>query len=119
MLEVTPNKELLKIKNTMFLGFTGRQIIAFFLGMVVGTILFVITPIPLFLKPALLLVSMGVVMLPLLFSWDGMNLFQFILAVIDSFCGKPLVCENTIDKEVKIDARNRNRKKRSCKNKKA
>lgn len=118
MLEVTPNKELLKIKNTMFLGFTGRQVIAFFLGMVVGTILFLVVPIPLFLKPALLLIAIGVVMLPLLFSWDGMNLLQFIGAIIDSFWGKPLVCENNIDKEVRINGRNRNREKRYGKNKK-
>ena len=111
LLEVTPNKEILKIKNTMFLGFTGRQMLAFGLGMAVGTILFVVTPIPLFLKPALLLVTIGVVMLPLLFSWDGMNLLEFARAVFDSLWGKPLVCENNIDKEVGVNARNRNRKK--------
>lgn len=119
MLEVTPNKEILKIRNTMFLGFTGKQVAAFFLGMIVGTLLFIFSPAPLFLKPLLLLVAIGTVMLPMLFNVDGMNFFQFIGALIESGLGKPLVCENNIDKEVGIDARNRNRQKGYGKGRKA
>lgn len=119
MLEVTPNKEILKIKNTMFWGFSGKQFTAFLLGMVVGTVLFLFAPVPLFLKPTVLLIAMGTVMLPILFERDGMNLFQFIRAINETMFGKPLVCENNLDKEVGIDARNRNRQKRHGKGKKA
>ncbi|MBQ8318899.1 MAG: PrgI family protein [Lachnospiraceae bacterium] len=119
MLEVTPNKEILKIKNTMFFGFSGKQFMAFCIGMVVGTVLFIFAPVPLFLKPTVLLISMGLIMLPMLFELDGMNLFQFIKSVNETLFGKPLVCENNIDKEVGIDARNRNRQKRSNKGRKA
>ncbi len=118
MLEVTPNKQILKIKNTMFWGFSGKQFGAFLLGMVVGTVMFVFLPVPMFLKPLILLVSMGIVMLPLLFKYDGMNLIQFIGAIMETL-GKPLVCENNIDKEVGINARNRNRQKGYGKGKKA
>lgn len=119
MLDVTPNKEILKIKNTMFWGFSGKQFTAFFLGMIVGTVVFIFAPVPLFLKPSLLLVSMGIVMLPMLFQLDGMNFFQFIGALIETLLVKPLVCENNIDKEVGIDARNRNRQKGHGKGRKA
>ncbi len=119
MLEVTPNKEILKIKNTMFWGFSGKQFTAFVLGMIVGTVLFVFAPVPLFLKPAVLLISMGIVMLPMLFHLDGMNFFQFVGALFETLLDKPLVCENNIDKEVGVDARNRNRQKRHGKGKKA
>lgn len=119
MLEVTPNKEILKIRNTMFWGFSGKQFTAFVLGMIVGTVLFIFAPVPLFLKPTVLLISMGIVMLPMLFELNGMNLFQFMSAVNETMFGKPLVCENSIDKEVGINARNRNRQKRYGKGRKA
>ena len=87
--------------------------------MIVGTVLFVFAPVPLFLKPTVLLITMGAIMLPILFKVDGMNFFQFIGALIETLLDKPLVCENNIDKEVGIDARNRNRQKGHGKGRKA
>ncbi len=116
MLSVKPNKEIFKIKNTMFQGFTGGQFFAGIIALVVGVIVFNILPFPIFIKPFFMLAAMGVILIPAFFKYDGMNFFQFIWAIIRTGTSKPLLMEN--DKwEVELSGTG-HRKKRFGKGKK-
>ena len=107
MLEVKPNKEILKIKNTMFFGFTGFQALMISAGLIAGTLLFILLPFHPMINTFVLsivvvvCVSLGIVEI------NNMSLFKFVLVLAKNrkICKKPWLFEN--DKEVAKDDKHR------------
>lgn len=81
MLEVKPNKEILKIK-TSILGFTPVQIASVSIGMIAGTVTYYILPVPDFFKFPIISVIVILICSFGFYSLDGMNVFQIIGAMI-------------------------------------
>lgn len=80
MLEVKPNKEILKIKSSIYLGFTLYQIICFALGIVAGGAIFVLLPVFDMLKVFLMVFVVGIFSFAGFYEYNHMNIFQLLIA---------------------------------------
>ncbi|MGN0390692.1 MAG: hypothetical protein ACI4L2_07740 [Wujia sp.] len=84
MLEVKPNKEILKI-HTYWMGVTPFQAACMVMGLITGSIAYYFLPIPEFIKApvvapiVVLFCSLG------FFTMDGMNLFQIVSAMFQTW----------------------------------
>lgn len=84
MLEVKKNKELLKIQNTMYLGFTAWQFLWMLFGIILGSILFYILPFHEMVKATLLVVVIFFFGSVGFLKPFGLNMFKFIGCLIES-----------------------------------
>lgn len=84
MLEIKPNKEILKIKNKMFFGFTAYQFFMLLLGLITGTALFIVLPFHEMVKAVILAVVVSLFTAAAMVRYNNMNLIQLIAAVIES-----------------------------------
>ncbi|MBP3621502.1 MAG: PrgI family protein [Lachnospiraceae bacterium] len=82
MLEVKPNKEILKIKNTMFLGFTGFQALMIGAGLITGTLLFLLLPFHPLINTFILVVVVVVFVTIGMIEINNMSLLKFIFVFI-------------------------------------
>ncbi len=101
MLETKPNKEILKIKNKMFFGFTAYQFFMLLLGLIIGTVLFVILPFHDMIKAVILAVIVSLFTSAAMVQFNNMNLFQLVATVIESrrLSKKPFTVETERRKE--------------------
>lgn len=82
MLEVKPNKEILKIRNRMYLGFSGYEAFMLVSGIITGTLLFIILPFhPMFNTFIMASVIAGFVSMGLI-SINNMPLPVFLITLI-------------------------------------
>lgn len=102
MLEIKPNKEILKIKNKMFFGFTAYQFFMLLLGLITGAVLFVVLPFHDMIKAVILAVVVSLFTAAALVRVNNMNLFQLIAAVMESkrLSRKPFTVETERRKEM-------------------
>lgn len=84
MLEVKPNKEILKIKTSM-LGFTPGQVASITLGMIAGSITYFVLPVPDFCKIPVIAVIVVFICSFGFVNVDGMNVWQIIRAMISTW----------------------------------
>jgi len=102
MLETKPNKEILKIKNKMFFGFTAYQFFMLLLGLITGAVLFVVLPFHDMIKAVILAVVVSLFTAAAMVQFNNMNLFQLIAAIIQSkkLSRKPFTVETERRKEM-------------------
>lgn len=84
MLEVKPNKEIMKIR-TYWMGVTPVQAVFMALGLIAGSLAYYFIPVPEFFKAPLVA---PIVVFFVSFGWcnvDGMNLMQLFLAMIETW----------------------------------
>ena len=80
MLEVKPNKEILKIKTSM-LGFTPGQVASITVGLIAGSITYFFLPVPDFCKIPVIAVVVVFICSFGFVTMDGMNVWQIIQAM--------------------------------------
>ena len=83
MLEVKPNKEILKIKTSM-LGFTTGEVVSITLGMIAGSITYFVFPVPFLKFPVVAVVVIFICSFGFI-NLDGMNVWQIIKAMISTW----------------------------------
>lgn len=92
MVNVEPNKELLKVKNTMYFGFTAWELSMLVSGLVSGITLFLIMPFIYPLKVMVLTIVLGVFTAAGFIQINNMNLFRFAGKIIQfKRMNRPLV----------------------------
>lgn len=95
MLEVKPNKEVLKIKYKI-LGFTSYQFFMICAGLISGTILFLFLPFHQMINAFILSIVVLMFVSLAMININNMNLFVFILTLLKNrkICKKPYLFEN-------------------------
>lgn len=97
MISVEPNKEILKVKNTMYFGFEARQLACMAAGCIIGILLFIALPWMYPFKCMLLVVVVAVFMAVGFFEINNMSLFKCAGKIIFSAgMAKPLVMRQNI-----------------------
>lgn len=101
MLEKKPNKEILKIKNKMFFGFTAYQFFMLLLGLITGSVLFVVLPFHDMIKAIILAVVVSLFTAAAVVQVNNMNLFQLVATIIENrrLSRKPFTVERERGKE--------------------
>lgn len=84
MLEVKPNKEILKIKNIVFLGLSLWEIGWICSGIIVASLVYFVIPLPAFIKGELIFPIVAFFSVVGFHKIDGMNLFEFVFATIST-----------------------------------
>ena len=113
MLEVKPNKEILKIKSTRFWGFAAKEFTAAAAALITGAVIFIALPYPEVVK-AIILVPVAMLICALgFFELDGMSAWEFLKAFFSACSDKTLLLESDIkEKGGKVNGcRNRNKKR--------
>ena len=97
MITVEPNKEILKVKNTMYYGFEAKQLASMVLGVVCGIVFFIVLPWIYPLKCMLLVLCTSILMAFGFIEINNMSLIKFILKIISaSRMMQPLVIKQDI-----------------------
>ena len=97
MITVEPNKEILKVKNTMYYGFEAKQLASMVLGVVCGIVFFIVLPWIYPLKCMLLVLCTSILMAFGFIEINNMSLVKFILKIISaSRMMQPLVIKQDI-----------------------
>lgn len=97
MITVEPNKEILKVKNTMYYGFEAKQLASMVLGVVCGIVFFIVLPWIYPLKCMLLVLCTAILMAFGFIEINNMSLIKFILKIISaSRMMQPLVIRQDI-----------------------
>ena len=101
MLEVKPNKEILKIKSTFFLGFTGFQFFMMGAGILAGTILYMFLPFHPLIKSFILCIVVAIFICMAMIKINNMDLFKFLIVLLKNkrICKKPFTVEREFEKE--------------------
>ena len=97
MITFEPNKEILKVKNTMYYGFEAKQLASMVLGVVCGIFFFIVLPWIYPLKCMLLVLCTSILMAFGFIEVNNMSLIKFILKIISaSRMMQPLVIKQDI-----------------------
>lgn len=97
MITVEPNKEILKVKNTMYYGFEAKQLAAMALGVVCGIVFFIFIPWIYPLKCLLLVFVTAIIMSFGFIEINNKSLFKFFIKVVSaSGMTGPLVVRQNI-----------------------
>lgn len=78
MLEIKTNKEILKIKNRIYLGFTAYQFGMLIGGLVTGTAVFLILPVHMLIRVMIMVVIIAFFVAAGMININNMSLFKFM-----------------------------------------